>query len=291
MLQSRLGIMAFCGLLTVLAGTKLHAVDAVQATINRFEIKTISSVEQTIGGKKQKIEAQTELCYRWRRQGRERTLSLESMHVTASMDGKEVQNAFFSRNKLINSLNGKKIEVPVETAPSKLKDLLQASFDTPLCGLVMDETGKEIKRNIVAGPNAELVLKNGTISNACLFHPPFHPSKKEWSTEANMTLGNDGYVRGKLSYKKAPDENAKQVVTLSGVLANDGFLQPGTNILLKNVRYVVKGKQTFDTAQQEWTDGEQIVDVTYQIHAADMPIGSAVGKISLAFKHLPAKKP
>lgn len=148
------------------------AADTDKEAAHFFNIKIASNVDMEIQGKKQKLDADTELHYTWKRSGRERALSFESALVRANMDGKQLMNIFMSRAKFTNTEQGKTDVVPVENAPEELKKMLQDSFDVPVCKCQVDENGREVKRTIVAGPGAKALIDNGMIANAILFHPP-----------------------------------------------------------------------------------------------------------------------
>ena len=274
--------------MAILLGATLEAADSIPEKSASFEIKIEGVVDQELGPVKQNLITSTEFRYSWQRRGRECTLSVDEARTKVSMDGKEIMNAFLSREKFVYSQNGQIQEIPIEMAPDKLKEVLQ-TYGAPLCRLEVDDNGKELKRTIVAAGAAEIMIKNGAITNGCMFHPPYPPNDNEWSTKGEMVVGTNGLVTGTLNYKKAPTADAPHEVVVSGTLTNDAFMQPGTNIEHKNIRYVVEGKQVFDAAQQEWISGERTAKSTYRIFADGESVGTGAGTLKITFRKLPAK--
>jgi hypothetical protein len=270
----------------LLVGTRALAADLDQATQHSFKISIASKVDMDIQGKVQKLDADTDLYYTWKRAGLERVLGFDSMQVKVNADGKPLMDTFMSREKFTNTDQGKTDEVPFEKAPDALKNILQDSFGVPVCKLDVDDNGKEKKRTVVAGPGAKDLIDNGTIANAVLFHPPYFRNQDEWQADAEISMGNGGYAKGKLTYKKTPGGAIK----VSGVLANDAYKQPGTPLTVKNARYVVSGEQTYDAAQQEWATGKFAINLSFQFVADDKAIGSAKGTMTIGFEKLPGKK-
>jgi hypothetical protein len=173
-----------------------------------------------VEGKKQSIAANTEVRYSWRRKDRERSLIVDSMLIKADRNGTEAMNTFMNRAKFINIQQGRTNESASENAPDRLKKMLQESFGTPLCTLQVDEQGREVKRNVIAGEGAKDLMDNGMVANALLFHPPFLRGVNEWSADAEVSMGNGGYAKGKLSYKKQAGGQSRQTCKVSGTLTN-----------------------------------------------------------------------
>jgi hypothetical protein len=106
-----------------------------------------------------------------------------------------------------------------------------------------------------------------------------------------MSMGNGGFARGKLTYLKQANGKAGQtVVKVSGLLLNDSFKQPGTRLILKKVRYVVSGNQTYDHALREWISGKLSFKISYLMEANDKLLGYTEGIILVVLETLPSKR-
>lgn len=256
-----------------------------------YQARITSRITMKIQGPEQKLEAETTFRYTWKRSQRESTLILDAAHVKAKQNGKELMNTFMSREKLKNISKGQIEEVRFEDAGEELKKMLRDSFGVPVCKLVTDKSGKEVKRTIVAGPGAKTLIENGMIANALLFHTMFPQDKNEWQASNEVSMGNGGYARGKLTYLKQADGKAGQtIVKVSGILSNDAFKQPGTRLTIKNARYVVSGNQTYDLALREWIAGKLSFEVSFLMESNDRPLGSAEGMMHVVLEMLPSGK-
>jgi hypothetical protein len=228
----------------VLIGTFAVAAEPDKEVAHQFKFTITANLEMDVQGKKQKVVGDTEANYKWTRNSRERILSFNSVSVKVNVDGKQMMNTFMSRAKVTNTADGKTDTVPVENAPEQLKTMLEDSFGVPICKLKLDEKGKEVKRTVVAGPGAKDFIDNGMIANALLFHPPVVRDQDEWQAAAEVSMGNGGYARGKLTYKKEDTGKGGESFKVSGTLTNDGFKKLGTQLTIRKVNYIVRGKQT-----------------------------------------------
>jgi hypothetical protein len=273
-------------LLVLLAGAFAGAAEGDKEGVHRFKVVIESGINMDVQGTKQKIDADTELKYTWKRSGPERTLNLDAVRVKVEKDGKPLMNTFMSRAKVVNTQEGKANEVPFNDAPADLKTLLRDSFDAALCKIEVDKSGKEVKRTMMAGPGAKTLVDNGMIANAQLFHAPFHADQDEWQADNEVSMGNGGYAKGKLTYKKVPGGKGGQAVQVSGILTSDAVKQPGTPLTVKDARYVVSGEQTYDPEQREWVSGKLKMGVSFQMASDDKPIGSAKGTMNVTLHKL-----
>lgn len=286
-----LRFLAVNSLAMLLIAAPAVAAAADKEVAHSFQVTIVGQLDMEVQGQKQKVDGDTELRYTWRRSGQERTLSFDAMALKLQVDGKEQMNTSMSRAKVVNIRQGEKSEVLFENAPEQAKKILQDSFGAPVCKLQVDESGKEVKREVVAGPGAQsLIVDPGMIANAVLFHPPFPVGKDEWEADTEVTMGKSGYAKGKLTYTKVAGGNKRQTVKVSGTLTNDSSKQPGTQQGVSGARYIVRGEQTYDPAQQEWVSGELTMDVSFQMTSDDKPIGSAKGQMTLSFEELAAKE-
>jgi len=262
------------------------AEDAAATVAHAFRVEIDSDVDMEVQGQKQKLDADTELRYTWRQTGLERVLNFDSMKVKLQSNAMEMMDSFMSREKFTNTFQGKTDEVAVDQAPPALKSMLEDSFGAPLVKLQVDKEGKELKREVVAGPGASAIVENGMIANAMLFHGPFPQGRKQWESEMQISMGNGGFAKGTLTFVQTKGNNYK----VSGELSNEFFQQPGVPVAIKNAHYVVTGDETFDPADNDWGSGKFNIDVAFDLAAEKETIGKAKGKMVVTFEKL-AEKP
>ncbi len=255
-----------------------------------FKLSIASDVSMEVQGQNQKINSDTVLNYSWGHRGNERILNFDSALVKVNKDGNQIMNIFMSLAKFANTEDGKTEEVPFADASDDLKKILRDSFGAPVCKLRVDENGKEVKREVIAGPGAKDFIDQGMIANARLFHPPFDRARDEWSAPTEVSMGNGGYAAGELTYKKVAGGKGGQAVKVSGTLTNDTFKLPGKPLAIKKAKYVFDGEQTYDPARREWVTGKLGIDVSFQMTAGDTPVASAKGTMTLSLDPLPGKK-
>jgi hypothetical protein len=114
--------------------------------------------------------------------------------------------------------------------------------------------------------------------------------KNEWSAPTEVSMGNGGFAKGQLNYKKVEGGKNGQAVKVSGTLTNDGFAVPNSPLTMKSAKYVVDGVQTYDPAQKEWTSGKMNIDVSYEMAATGQPVGVAKGTMVVSLEKPSVKK-
>lgn len=289
MLTTCLRVLGLYGLATFLLATTAQAVEPVKETSQAFKLGVASQMDSDLQGQKQKIGTSLDLRYQWQRDGQEKSLAFRSLQLQVSVNGQESLSTFMSRAKFVRTEKGKTDEVKAENAPEPLRKLLQDSFDVPVCKLQVDQNGKEVKRTLLAGPGAKSLVDNNLIANALLFHPPFPQDKSEWEADSEVSMGEGGSAKGKLSYQKVASDKGVQLVKVSGKLMNDSFQRPGTPLTIKDSIYVVSGEQTYDLAQQEWVSGKLTMRVSFKMTMGEKLVGTATGTMIASLEKLRAK--
>ena len=127
------------------------------------------------------------------------------------------------------------------------------------------------------------------IANALLFHPQFQTTENEWTSPAEISMGNGGFAKGDLVYKKGAAGKGGVAVKVSGTLTNEGFSPPNSPLTVNNVKYVVNGDQTFDPVQREWVAGKLVMDVSFDLVVGGTAVGQAKGTIVAGLEKLPGK--
>jgi hypothetical protein len=253
-----------------------------------YKMTIASKLTMDADGKKQKVNADTEIRYTWKAKGRQRTLFYDEIKILLRIDGEEIMNSSMTRQKFLFKGKGKEdTEFSFENAPEHQKKILRDTFAAPLCRLEVDENGKEVKRTMLAGPGAK-VFVDGMIGNTLLFHPPFFQDKDTWESEREVGIGNGGTVKGELFYKKSASDKGKQAVKVSGTLKNDGFRPEGAPATTRSVNKV-SGQQTFDLVQRKWVAGELTMDISIEVLADGKLIGSGKGPMQVTLEELPSK--
>jgi hypothetical protein len=280
------------GLMLLVLGQALLSAQDVSAPAHSFQLKLDSKIDMDVFGKKQAIIADTDIRYTWRRKGKERTVNLDLTGVKVVADGKVSMDVTMSRERVVNRQGDKTNEVKSDDAPEELKKMLRDSFGVPLCKIEVDKDGKRVKRTDLAGAGAKLVTEQGLIANTLLFHAPHPAARDQWEADAEISMGNGGYAKGKLTYKKAKDEKGRPIVKVTGTLRNDSYQLPGQPVKMKEARYVVNGVQTYDPALGEWVAGKLPFQVSFKMVDAtsDTVIASAKGTMVATLRRLPGKK-
>jgi hypothetical protein len=256
----------------------------------KFRIVSENRVEVDFPGNPIKVTGEVDLSYSWTRRDRDRVLAFDSIRVKASKNGSESMNLFMSRSLVRNSESGKIIEMPFDQSPENVQQLLRDSFDVPICEIRVDEKGKELKRTIVAGQGAKRFVENGTITSAVLFHSVFERDKKEWQSDAEISMGNGGFAKGKLKYVKGSSNERGVICEVSGTLVNDEFKFAGMPLTCKNARYEVSGDQTYLPGMEEWVNGKMSILVTMDMSSEANPKVPAKGTMDIKFERIGAKK-
>jgi hypothetical protein len=276
-------------LLPLVSDLRAGAADSNKGPAYTFDLVITATMESRRTGKIQKMKANTEVRYTWQRVDRERTLSFDSMKLSTNLDGVETMDALLSRDKFMFKEGGDTREVAYADAPQKLKAQMEATFGSAVCKLLVDEDGKELKRTVLARKEAQSLIANGAITNAVLFHPPHPSGKKRWEVDGEFTMGNGAYAKGILTYRKRAETGAREQYEVKGTLTKDKVKGPGT-LATKNVRYLVSGTNTYDTAVHEWVAGRLTADVSFEIVDGDKVMVNSKGTLVVTFKMVPPAK-
>jgi hypothetical protein len=109
-----------------------------------YKMTIASKLTMDADGKKQKVDANSEIRYTWKAAGRQMTLFYDEIKILLKIDGEEIMNSTMSREKFQFKGKGKEdANFSFENAPEQQKKILADSFGTPLCRLEVDENGKE----------------------------------------------------------------------------------------------------------------------------------------------------
>lgn len=259
-----------------------EAFDANQQQAQAYKIVIQSALDVDTQEQKQKLNADTVLQYTWRRQGAERELTLDGLAVRVTNNGAAMVDTSMNRDKYVSSAPGPASTVTYDQAPEALQAMLRDAFRAPLFRYVLDERGNRTQQKVVAGPGAKMLVSNGMIANALMFHP-FHPGQDQWKSDVEFSMGNGGYAKGQLHYKRIAGDKYE----VTGTLTNPGYTQADTQVTVKDASYVVKGEETFDPQQQDWAEGKLAMDVSFKMQLGDKPIGITAGKMNVTFQRLP----
>lgn len=270
-------------LLACLTVSLTFAASALAEDKRAYKMTLDSKLLMDLGETKQAVDAFTEFEYTWQKTPTTRSLIIDGASIKAANNGKTAMSIFMNRQKMRQIQDGKTTEVPFDEAPPALQNALKDSFGVPLLELQVDAHGKETGRKVTAGPGAKDLLENGVLANGLLFHSAVPAGETEWQSDTEISMGNGGYARGKLTYKKIADRKG-DVYAVTGTLTNEKFPKPGTPIIIQDVRYVVNGEQTYDAAQKEWASGKLKFDVGFQMTAEGKTLGSAKGTMEASLQ-------
>jgi hypothetical protein len=278
-----------CRVLAVLGSLAAGCAAAQPAAQDtKFRVDVRAKLSATIAGQEQKLEADAAYEYTWKRDGKTRTLVVDSAEVRAAADGREMMNARMNREGFSDKKAGAAKEDKTAEAPAELKQLLTDSFGSPICKIELDDTGKELKRTMLAGPGATVLVDSGMVANTRMFHPWYSADKDQWQADMEVSTGN-GLATGKATYTKVPGGKGVQAVKVSGTLTADGVKGMG-GLTIKAGKYKVEGEQTYDLERKEWVAGKLTMDVTFKMHDGADEIGSVKGTMIVTFALVPQKK-
>jgi hypothetical protein len=287
MLNRRPALALLCSLALVAAAAGQPAPKGAPAA-PRFRLKCEARMITTSDGEQQKLDADTTFEYSWKRDGNVRILVLESVSLNMAVDGQETMNTRMSRAGVFGTQAGRRIDKKLEDAPEDKQKFLTDLFGSPICKIEMDESGKEIKRTIVAGRAAVPVLATGLIANSTFFHPWFS-SEDEWRIDQEISSA-ENLAKGPVTYKKTPGGKAGlQVVKVTGTLTADGG-RDSDGHMVKDSKFTVAGEQTYDTTRKEWVAGKLTMDMAFKVTRNEKEVGSAKGAMTMTFKLLPDRK-
>jgi hypothetical protein len=284
----------FLGLVTSFCIAVLAAsADEKQEPI-RYEMSIKAQGTTTSQGAEQKMAVNSAIRYSWQRAGQEKTLTFQSLELTMKPGDAGETTFVMSRAGLKKTAGGKTEDTRFEDAPARVQKNLEDTFGAPICKLVVDETGRETKRTMVAGPGAKALLDQGMVVNALLFHPTFLKDKEEWqdTREINMGIGSGGIAKGKLTYARQKGGKAGQVnVKVSGTIRRDAFRPQGApeKVMAKNAQYKITGTQTYDPQRQEWVAGQLTINHSLDLESEGMIVGSVTGTMRVTLKVLDSK--
>jgi len=245
-------------------------------------------------GEKNLIDSDAAFQYTWRFRGREAELLLHQIEDRTRLNGQPMVESSRSRERF-HARRGEQVVVDAtfDTADEQLREVLRDSFDCPLCKVALDQQGREVARSITAGPGAQMVLDDGIIANARLFHGPFAPGKKRWESPAEISMGQGRFARGTLRYellgKPAGDvaPPGRVAVKVSGELTGGGDVGEGRR---DSVTYRLAGTQVYDKDLGRWRSGRFDVAMSSQIAAGEQKI-AATGTTKIQMELLPEETP
>src|SRR5260370_41965570 len=150
--------------------------DRDQEIVHSYKMTIASKLTMDADGKKQKVNADSEIRYTWKQKGNKRTLFLNEIKIELKIDGAEIMNSTMNREKFrFKGQEKENVGFSCESAPEQMKKMLKDSFGAPICWLEVDKNGREVKRTIFAGPGAKATIEQGMIANTLLCHPQiFH---------------------------------------------------------------------------------------------------------------------
>lgn len=231
--------------------------------------------------KPKEMTAVTLMSYGQDRKDDAEEVSIHSLQVKVSAEGKALLDRFMSRERASFQQGPETATVmPFDQAPASLQKILK-EFDVPLARLTLDDRGAETERTILVEKDS-MLIENGMLENALLMHPPYSADLERWEAPAKFSMGNNQFARGNLTYQKVGTEADGTVkVDVTGELKADGKFGPAD---IKTAIYKVKGTQWFDPATKSWSSGQWGVDVTLELLVGGNPAGTTTGTMKLGLE-------
>ena len=239
---------------------------------------------------KSQASGNAECTYTWEQKDQERQLLLNSLGFQMSIDGKEKENYRADPEKFIYTKDGRDEEIPIEKALDQLRRSMQDSFRGPFCTLQIDETGKEVKRQIVPYSGGKTFLDNGILRRPCsathrtsATRTSGRPTGNFWVLDASsegtdVQEGARGQGAGNRGRFRHPDRRGNGPTRLAGYY--EGRLLQG------------QGATNLRACNRRVDRGETTIEVSWKSFDKNDPKLSAVAKgtMSLTFEKLPTKK-
>ncbi len=210
---------------------------------------------------------------------------VEEIQFKLFRNQKESFNITQNRQGTVVIFQGKKHRFKFDDVSAKRQQVLRESFGTPLCKIDVDETGKEVKRTMTAGPGAKRVIEYGYVDLCRLFHPPFLVDKKRWTAPLMLRLPNKRTIKGDLTYEKTPDKSIGRTL----VKAAGGWKQTDKSAkgMPAEVEIKWQGELAYDNKSKQWITGQLAMDGTSGT-AVDREKGQTK-KIKLTFRFVAVK--
>ncbi len=273
----------FAGL--VLLASPLSAASADVAIVDRaFKVSIDAALTMTTEApaQTQNLHTHTEFGYTWRSEGPTRSLIFDSVLVQAKNNGKPMMDSTMNREKFSFTENGKTTEAPAELAPPALRQMLRDSFGVPVFQRTLNEQGQETSHQVLAKTGAKKLVDTGMLANGLLFHPLPPTGQAEWQADTQISLGGGGYATGKLTYKKI-EGRLGTTYAITGTLSNDNVPGADPRFVLKDVRCVVTGEETYDDGKKEWASGRLKMDIAHSMTANGQPFSTSKGVMMVTF--------
>lgn len=254
--------------------------------VQRYQMDIVSKAKITVEKTTQAIAADTRFCYTLKRQDQEVSICFDSIKLQVQQDGKAHVDTFLSKDRLIDKVKGVDVNLAAPWYSQEAHASDEQKKQMSIFGIVLyryqtDAEGKELARFVTVGKDSKALVDNGLIANARLFHVPFSPTKQRWTAPADINAGSGCLVHGELSYEKSKGAKDMPVrVKVAGMLSRKEFNLPG-GITMKNIRYQVRGEQTYDPKAREWVAGKLEVVSEFDLSRQDQKLGSGAGTMTI----------
>ena len=277
-------LLAVGGALLPISTGRAHAQDSSKSTATTFQLSIGSTMDMQVENTPQKLNTETDLKYIWERpEPGKRVLSLQQTGVRVFLNGKTTLNTIMNQYGTATVENGKSKTTPTADTSDEVKLMLTDSYSAPLVILDVNEQGEVLKQEVVAKPGAKSQVDNGMITNCSLFHAPFFVDKEKFDRNIEISMGNGGFAKGTVTYRRAKDYDPKSPkLTVSGKATKDKFQPSSANpaMTLRNAVYDISGEQQFDPELGEWVAGTITMKVSFQLFSEEKAVGQADGTMT-----------
>ena len=262
--------------------------DEAKVTSLRYQVVMATRlINQVVDKKPITVDSRTIYEYTLQKKANQITILVHSLLVQVFVNGRVQVYRILDRNKMRNYEKDGWKTTFAEDANPVLKQLLEHSFDRPLCQLEVDKNGKEKSRKMVAGSGAKELIDAGMIDNILMFHIPYYSSQKRWFVLREYKLGKDISVKGQVAFEKAKSLSPKEPhYTISGSLKGD---YKHGNIAVKDAVYKVSGHQIYSLEKGEWLSGKHRLNIRYHVFHNGKKAASARGLMVLTLTPVKVK--
>lgn len=217
---------------------------------------------------------------------------IDRLRVRAVQNGTVREDFEMTRDGMLRRKGKEMLKVAAETAPERLRMMLNDAFGHPVVRLTVDANGRELERLVSTRPGAKSLIQSGAVENVRLFHAPFHADRRRWTAPVTVSMGSGGFARGELSYEIAPrrpdDPPNLLRVSVAGKAVGENTTPAFQS---KNAEYDISGVQMYDTSRREWDSGRLTMKLSYDVYRDDEKLGEATGTMVVRLTQRIVRRP
>ncbi|HYW77924.1 MAG TPA: hypothetical protein VE890_00035, partial [Thermoguttaceae bacterium] len=223
-------------------------------------------------GQQSVVDERTQSVYSWHWQGNEAALVLHRIDFEVSADDQLAMKSSMTRSRRVVEQDDVTLDDAFADLNPQWQEVLESSFDTPLCNLVIDDGGNQLQRTVTDRPGAKMVIDRGIVANARLFQGPFPSGRNAWEAAAEIAVPH--YASGTLAYEivdppTVTGDDLIEVHVSGKLVGTPATGSPGTESFdteaadVGNVSYTLEGTVVYSRRMQQWIAGNLEAELTF----------------------------